>query len=847
MRLTVLFLFILISFVSSKDQQRYHVSLVLGPCQSGKDTFIWNIDKSLLYSIREDGKRVIKIGNGDHTETLDFYEIPYTNDYLIPEKEGIFINTVGFNDSRNILSNEEILNRIILKTAEIMVKYESKLDTIYIIQSAIQTSWIQYILTQLQKNFGQRIMKNVVIIVTQASIYPQKWIENKMIHYQQMAQDFQIGGGVIDFRDQYLAMDEKGMYQINFVNRILNSQNSYEELHDFLRKLKPFYLSNYALKYINYLFAIKSDNSTKFAEILQKKYSHFSVAFGCEGGGKDTLIYNFDQSAVNKTINQMFMLKLGNQNHTQTQRVYTIPYENNLLIKGQNGFYINTIGIDCNNQNSQEQNVTESQTITETIRQILNLGGRIDTVYIVQSLLNTQHFEKLVKILKVNFGPDILNSTIVVSTFGNQLINQTNKEIYNSVLNNLQEQASLYGIEGGVVDFLGYYFQNKELIKDFESQINEKINLLALKSKDLPYYSFTSLEMSSLKKLISENNLSLYNIQKIFQSKENTDYHISLFIGRSQSGKDTMICNLDPSVIDLKDQDGRNFINFGNLINSQTKEFQAFYYKNKELIPGQLGIALNTIGFTDSEGFQDDPEIAGQLLSWIIRDVYKIKGRIDSVYILQALDKENIVEKCIQMLYHAFGEGIFNTTVIVATFGNLYGNSFANYLDSDYRKAMDYLHTIEKKYKIAGGVVDFRGFYKQYGQGQIQYCNQGFEGIPIQILANQIKKLQPFYLDALIKDIMKEIKQLTNDVMQEYKRTKEIAIPRVRRKTRYIGWCSSYDEIIHYTDYQYEEYFSKTTAEAQEIAEERLIQRRIQEFKKIIINQEKHDRRKEDL
>lgn len=74
-----------------------------------------------------------------------------------------------------------------------------------------------------------------------------------------------------------------------------------------------------------------------------------------------------------------------------------------------------------------------------------------------------------------------------------------------------------------------------------------------------------------------------------------------------------------------------------------------------------------------------------------------------------------MVEKFIKILLDAFGAEVTKSIIIITTFGNIYEQNLPHYNNSDYKKIMDEINLITKKYEVAGGVVDFRGSFQLKG------------------------------------------------------------------------------------------------------------------------------------
>lgn len=98
---------------TSNLPSRFHVSMVFGGSQMGKDTLIYNFDRSLLNFMNSKGENVIKFGDLTSSCTKDFTAIPYQNSNLISNFDGIMLNTIGLGDSQGNSEDLQIASRLL--------------------------------------------------------------------------------------------------------------------------------------------------------------------------------------------------------------------------------------------------------------------------------------------------------------------------------------------------------------------------------------------------------------------------------------------------------------------------------------------------------------------------------------------------------------------------------------------------------------------------------------------------------------------------------------------------------------------------------------------------------------
>ncbi|KAL4467822.1 hypothetical protein ABPG74_013157 [Tetrahymena malaccensis] len=184
---------------SLNNDSHIHLSIVVGTSQQGKDTFIWSMDQNLIKSNK------IKIGDGNKSCTSQFEFINYQNHQLIGLNKGIILNTIGLGDSSLKFSDSCIVTQIY----ELFLREVSKIcggvHTFYFVQGldASPVTQIERSLIYMQTALGKEIFKSSVIIATKGNKIDQEELEEKMECLKEIADKYQIKGGVIDYRCPY--------------------------------------------------------------------------------------------------------------------------------------------------------------------------------------------------------------------------------------------------------------------------------------------------------------------------------------------------------------------------------------------------------------------------------------------------------------------------------------------------------------------------------------------------------------------------------------------------------------------------------------------------------------------
>ncbi|KAL4478876.1 hypothetical protein ABPG72_009702 [Tetrahymena utriculariae] len=182
-----------------------HLSIAIGNSQQGKDTFIWSLDQNLLKSSK------IKIGDGNKSCTSQFEFINYRCPELIGLNQGIILNTIGLGDSSLKFSEVDIVTQIY----ELFLREVSKIcggvHTFYFVQGldASPVTQVERSLLYMQAALGKEIFKSSVIIATKGNKIEEDDLECRMGYLREIADKYQIKGGVIDYRCPYKKIVKK--------------------------------------------------------------------------------------------------------------------------------------------------------------------------------------------------------------------------------------------------------------------------------------------------------------------------------------------------------------------------------------------------------------------------------------------------------------------------------------------------------------------------------------------------------------------------------------------------------------------------------------------------------------
>lgn len=207
---------------------------------------------------------------------------------------------------------------------------------------------------------------------------------------------------------------------------------------------------------------------------------HFSLIIGPYQAGKDTFIYNISKNYFKEIP---FIAK--------TEELKLIEYRNFDFIQKSQCYILNTPGF------ANPNNIKDDEIVIDILKWIQNQEFiSFDCIFLIQPLGEPFIIEKCIKYLKIIFGDEITQSSIIIATKSNNL----DEDSLDDRLNLLKEIGIKYGVKGGVFEFRGYYILNKknEMIESNSSSSNEEVQKqivdLGKTIKLLPSFRFLKIK-----------------------------------------------------------------------------------------------------------------------------------------------------------------------------------------------------------------------------------------------------------------------------------------------------------------------------------------------------------------
>ena len=125
------------------------------------------------------------------------------------------------------------------------------------------------------------------------------------------------------------------------------------------------------------------------------------------------------------------------------------------MIGDKIGYALNSVGFGDTTWYVTDEEIAVSL-LEWSLRDASKLGGGIDTFYFVQALNQPSIIEKCIILVKLALGEKIVESSIIICTKGNLVIDPAE---FDEKFDKLVELAKRHNIKGGVFDFRGHYFQ----------------------------------------------------------------------------------------------------------------------------------------------------------------------------------------------------------------------------------------------------------------------------------------------------------------------------------------------------------------------------------------------------
>lgn len=168
--------------------------LLFGPYQSGKDTFIYNLDQST--------KGLLNISN-PISDTKKCEWIPYSNPKINGNNEGFILNTIGWGTPYDF-NDEQIAFNIIKKCIE----KEEDINCFLLLQSLSEPYLLEKILKYIQVLFGKSAFESAVIIATKGNLVDKDDLDYRKMLLTDLADRFGVKGGIYELKGKYLILNK---------------------------------------------------------------------------------------------------------------------------------------------------------------------------------------------------------------------------------------------------------------------------------------------------------------------------------------------------------------------------------------------------------------------------------------------------------------------------------------------------------------------------------------------------------------------------------------------------------------------------------------------------------------
>lgn len=215
-------------------QTNNHLTVVVGPYQSGKDTFIYN----LIYSSQEKAE-IINLAKNNETTLIPYQNYIFTG---ATTTQSFILNTDGLGNP-NGSSDLDIITSII----EFCLKKEfDYVDSFIFVQSLSEPFLVEKLLKSFQIVFGEKVFLSSLVLATKGNLLDLDDLDNRKNSLIELADKYKVKGGVHEFKGFYLFKTKTGeLIRKNLEN---NEQinNQFEFLRDKIKNLPKFDLDNFS-------------------------------------------------------------------------------------------------------------------------------------------------------------------------------------------------------------------------------------------------------------------------------------------------------------------------------------------------------------------------------------------------------------------------------------------------------------------------------------------------------------------------------------------------------------------------------------------------------------------------
>lgn len=172
------------------DKQK-HLAIIVGPYQSGKDTFIYNLDKSSKEKIDSINSK---------KNPLPAILIPYRNDAFSGDFDSYILNTQGWGNPGGLKDND-IFGAIV----DWCIKKEFKFVNYFIFMQSISEPFlVEKILETFNIIFGEDVFNSSILIGTKGNLMDSDDLDYRKGQLEHLAKKYKIKGDFHEFKGKYL-------------------------------------------------------------------------------------------------------------------------------------------------------------------------------------------------------------------------------------------------------------------------------------------------------------------------------------------------------------------------------------------------------------------------------------------------------------------------------------------------------------------------------------------------------------------------------------------------------------------------------------------------------------------
>lgn len=184
------------------DLAKKHFTIVFGPSQSGKDTLIYNFDRSNKNNTF-DSKPILEFGNGFNSQTKEFRVIEYQNEDIIPGKKSYILNTIGMGDTQGDYEDTDIALELLDWCLREGSKLNGGVDAILFVQALNNPFLVEKCIQYVKLGLGDDVLKSSILVATKGNmIADEDEFDMKMDGLREIQIKYRIPE-LVDFRGKY--------------------------------------------------------------------------------------------------------------------------------------------------------------------------------------------------------------------------------------------------------------------------------------------------------------------------------------------------------------------------------------------------------------------------------------------------------------------------------------------------------------------------------------------------------------------------------------------------------------------------------------------------------------------